>query len=51
MSTDEQVVDIYWRVTEQRWTVHLFEAGDQVELKGINASMPIATHSRHVPFS
>lgn len=51
MSTDEQVVDVYWRVTEKRWTVHLFEADEEVELKDINASIPIAILYGHVQFS
>src|SRR5205085_2818730 len=35
VSTDEQAVDVYRRATEKLWTLHLFEAGDEVELKSI----------------
>jgi len=51
VSTDEQAVDVYRRATEKLWTLHLFEPGDEVELKSINASIPIATLYENVQFS
>ena len=51
VSTDEQAVDVYRRATEKLWTLHLFEAGDEVELKSINVSIPIAALYENVQFS
>jgi Uma2 family endonuclease len=51
VSTDEQAVDVYRRATEKLWTLHLFEPGDEVELKSINASIPIAALYENVQFS
>lgn len=41
ISTQEQAVDVYQRASNNLWTLHPFEPGDEVELKSINASIPL----------
>ncbi|HYT34411.1 MAG TPA: Uma2 family endonuclease [Ktedonobacteraceae bacterium] len=41
ISTQEQAVDVYRRATNNLWTLHPFGPGDEVELKSIDASIPI----------
>ncbi|MHB8596487.1 MAG: Uma2 family endonuclease [Ktedonobacteraceae bacterium] len=43
VNRDEVAVDVYRRINEKLWTVHLFGPGDDVELKSINVTVPIAT--------
>lgn len=50
VSTDEQAVDIYRRASEKLWTVHLFGPGDDVELKSIDVTVPIAAIYENVRF-
>jgi Uma2 family endonuclease len=48
VDTQLQAVDIYWRATENLWTLHLFGEGDQVELASLNIHMPIAAFYENV---
>lgn len=50
VSADEQAVDVYRRATEKLWTLHLFGPGDDVELKSIDVSIPIAAIYEDVKF-
>lgn len=50
VSTDEQAVDIYRRASEKLWTVHLFGPNDDVELKSIGVTVPVATIYENVRF-
>lgn len=50
VSPDEPSVDVYRRATEKLWTLHLFEADDEVELKSIDVRIPIATIYEDVIF-
>lgn len=50
VSTDEQAVDVYRRASEKLWTLHLFGRGDDVELKSIDVTVPIAAIYENVRF-
>jgi Uma2 family endonuclease len=50
VSAGEQAVDVYRRVNEKLWTIHLFERGDDVELKSIGVTVPIAAIYENVRF-
>lgn len=50
VSTDEQAVDVYRRATEKLWTLHLFEPGEDVELKSIGVTIPIGAFYENVEF-
>jgi len=50
VSTDEKAVDVYRRATEKLWTLHLFGPGDDVELKSIDVTIPIASIYENVDF-
>ena len=41
ISTQEQVVDVYRRASDNLWTLHPFGPGDEVELKSVNISIPL----------
>ncbi len=50
VSTDEQAVDIYRRASEKLWAVNLFGPSDDVELKSIGVTVPIAAIYENVRF-
>ena len=50
VNRDEVAVDVYRRVNEKLWTVHLFGPGDDVELKSIGVTVPVATIYENVRF-
>lgn len=50
VSTDEPAVDVYRRASEKLWTLHLFGPGDDVELKSIQVTVPIAAFYENVRF-
>jgi Uma2 family endonuclease len=41
ISTQEQAIDVYWRATDNLWTLHPFGPGEAVILKSIEVSIPI----------
>lgn len=41
ISTQEQAIDVYRRVSDNLWTLHPFGSGDEIELKSINVSIPL----------
>lgn len=43
VSTQEQAIDLYRRQTDNLWTFHPFGPDDNVELKSLNISFPIAS--------
>jgi Uma2 family endonuclease len=43
VSTQEQAIDLYRRQTDNLWTFHPFGPGDNVELKSLNITFPIAS--------
>jgi Uma2 family endonuclease len=50
VSAGEQAVDVYRRASEKLWTIHLFGPGDDVELKSIGVTVPIAAIYENVRF-
>ncbi len=50
VNRDEVAVDVYRRLNEKLWDVHLFGPGDDVELKSIGVTVPIATIYENVIF-
>src|SRR5947209_13913536 len=41
ISTQEQAVDVYRRISDNLWTLHPFGPGDEVKLKSIDVSIPL----------
>ena len=50
VSTQEIAVDLYRRANDKLWALHLFSSGDRVDLKSINAIMPVEAIYRYVTF-
>ena len=50
VSSQEPAVDVYQRATENLWTMHFFEAGEDVELKSINVTIPMAAIYERIKF-
>lgn len=50
VSSQESVVDVYQRATENLWTMHFFEAGEDVEPKSINVTIPMAAIYERIKF-
>lgn len=50
VNRDEVAVDVYRRINEKRWDVHLFGPGDDVELKSIDVVVPVAKIYENVRF-
>lgn len=48
ISTQEQAVDVYRRASDNLWTLHPFGPGDEVELRSINAILPLEALYEHV---
>jgi len=50
VSTQEQAIDLYRRQTDNLWTFHPFGPDDNVELKSLNISFPIASAYENISF-
>jgi len=50
VDTQLQAVDVYRRATDTLWTLHLFEAGDQVELTSLGISFSMSDIYEYVTF-
>jgi Uma2 family endonuclease len=50
VDTQLQAVDVYRRATDTLWTLHLFEAGDQVELTSLGISFAMSDIYEYVTF-
>ena len=50
IDTQQQAVDVYRRATETLWVLHLFSAGDIIELASLGLSFPIASLYENVTF-
>ena len=50
VSSQEAVVDVYQRATENVWTLHFFGPGDEVELKSINVVIPMTAIYERIKF-
>ncbi|HEX6557582.1 MAG TPA: Uma2 family endonuclease [Ktedonobacteraceae bacterium] len=50
VSTQEQAIDLYRRQTDKLWTFHPFGPGDNVELKSLNISFPVASAYENISF-
>lgn len=48
VSTQEMAVDLYRRASDKLWALHLFRPGDEVDLRSINVTMPIAAIYKYV---
>lgn len=48
ISTQEQAVDVYRRVSDNLWTLHPFGPGDVLELKSIEVRFPLEALYEHV---
>ena len=51
IDTRQQAVDVYRRATETLWTLHLFGAGDIIELASLGLSFPIGSLYENVTFA
>ena len=48
VNTRRQAVEVYRRASENLWTLHFFEPGDQVKLESLSISIPIAAIYEHI---
>lgn len=50
VSSQEQAVDLYRRASARLWTLHPYRAGDDIELRSIDVTLPISSFYESVSF-